>query len=369
MRLSVPPASSLSTLRTAKRPAALRMRSSAQRMAKSSAMLAAVFSAVLATLAPPFVPGVAEAHPLAPALLEVREQAHDRVEVLWRTTTLRPITATADPILPAGCRTLDGPVTDSDRRSITSRWLLDCGDGLIGKTFGASGLAESGINVLVRVELADGRKLQQLFGAEGASFTITRRTPALAIAGDYLRLGIDHILGGIDHLLFIACLLLLASSWRRLLATVTAFTAGHTVTLSLAVLGFVRFPAMLIEVAIALSIAVLAAELARGDTGRPSLLRRRPWAAAVAFGLLHGFGFAGALTEIGLPAGDIPLALAAFNGGIEIGQLLFVAALLFLGYLLRPLTAWAPPRLATLPAYAAGSLAAFWTIERASVLF
>lgn len=189
----------------------------------------------------------------------------------------------------------------------------------------------------------------------------------MSVARSYLGLGIEHLLTGLDHVLFVIGLVLLVSSWRSLIATVTSFTLGHSVTLTLATLEVVSVPTLVFELAIAFSILVLGAELAREEPGE-TWLRRRPWAMAFGFGLLHGLGFAGALSEIGLPAADIPLALFSFNVGIELGQLLIVAplalAIAFAGERLRAL----PAPLLRVPAYVIGSLAAYWCIERAALL-
>jgi hydrogenase/urease accessory protein HupE len=181
----------------------------------------------------------------------------------------------------------------------------------------------------------------------------------------YLTLGVEHILTGPDHLLFVFGLLLLVSTSRLLVQTITAFTLGHSLTLSAAALQFANVPSRPVEVLIALSVLTLAVELAR-DVERPTMLRRFPWAMAVGFGLLHGFGFAGALADVGLPAGDVPLALVSFNGGIEIGQLAFVGAVLTAGMLCRR---WLPAisgRSTRVAVYAMGMLSAFWCFERAA---
>jgi hydrogenase/urease accessory protein HupE len=179
----------------------------------------------------------------------------------------------------------------------------------------------------------------------------------------YVRLGIEHILTGPDHLLFVFGLLLLVSASRLLVQTITAFTLGHSVTLSAAALHLASVPSRPIEVLIAASVLTLAVELAR-DAGRPTLLRRFPWAMAVTFGLLHGFGFAGALAEAGLPPDDIPLALVSFNGGIEIGQLAFVGAVLAAGALAARWLPAATIRSTRFAVYAMGMLSAFWCFER-----
>ena len=166
-----------------------------------------------------------------------------------------------------------------------------------------------------------------------ASFTIKAAAGAGEVAITYLRLGIEHILGGIDHLLFVLALVILVREWRRVAITVTAFTIAHSITLAAATLGFVNVPARPVEATIALSIVLVAVEIVNARRGRPSLTARWPWLVAFAFGLLHGFGFAGALSEVGLPQHAIPLALLFFNLGVEVGQLAFVALVMALAWL------------------------------------
>ena len=245
----------------------------------------------------------------------------------------QPTGAEIAPELPERCVPAERPRVETDEQSVTVRWTARCGaEGIVGARFGVRGLAETGTNALLRVALRDGRRVQAVLHAGAPSLVVPERASALGVFRDYLRLGALHIATGFDHLLFVFGLVLLASSARRLLWTVTAFTAGHSVTLSLAALGVVRFPSAPIEVAIAATILVLALELARRGRARRAnrVLRRRPWAVAFAFGLLHGFGFAGALAEIGLPQEEIPVALFSFNVGIELGQLAFVALVLAL---------------------------------------
>jgi hydrogenase/urease accessory protein HupE len=312
----------------------------------------------------------AAAHPLAPSLLEVRERSPGRIEVFWKTPTLRPTGVEVRPELPEGCAASTDPVPGGSASAATLRWSADCGEsGLVGRRFRVSGLAESRTQALLRLELADGRRLQAVLRGDAPAFVVPERERPLRVAGDYLGLGFRHILGGLDHLLFVLGLILLVRNRRILVWTVTAFTVGHSVTLSLAVLGFLGLPSRLVEVAIAVSILVLAVELARGEDAPPSPLRRRPWAMAALFGLLHGFGFAGALVEVGLPAQEIPLALLFFNLGIEVGQLVFVAGVLLAQWFLRPLAARGPRWLARVPAYGIGSFAAWWCFERAAVYF
>jgi hydrogenase/urease accessory protein HupE len=305
----------------------------------------------------------ATAHRLAPSLLELRELGAGRVSVHWRTPLLQPSGVDLRPRLPDHCERATGVSVERDATGASVRWSEECGaPGLVGARIGIAGLAESRTAALVRVELADGRRVQAVLDGERATLTIEARARPLAVLKDYVGLGLGHILTGPDHLLFVLGLVLLVSGGRALILTVTAFTAGHSATLSLAVLGFVSFPTRPIEIGIAASILVLAVELTR--EGAASRLRRSPWLMALGFGLLHGLGFAGALAEAGLPGDEIPLALLGFNVGIELGQLLFVAAVLVVRAALRPLL-WAGPRwLAHVPVYAIGSLGAFWCFER-----
>jgi hypothetical protein len=181
-------------------------------------------------------------------------------------------------------------------------------------------------------------------------------------------LGAEHIWGGIDHLMFVFGLLLLigvGAGWR-LIGTITAFTLGHSITLSLVTLGFLSYSVPLVEFTIALSIFILALDLARGDKG--GLFRRYPWWLAGGFGLLHGMGFAGALAEVGLPQGSVPLALLFFNIGIELGQIAFILLLLGAWQLVkRPLSGW-QQQLLPVPVYVLGGLSAMWCIERGLLL-
>ena len=306
----------------------------------------------------------AGAHGLDPALLSLRETAPGTFAVEWRSSALRLPGADVQPVLPASCRrtAVESPEMDGDR--VILRWTIACDTpGMAGATIGVTDLAEAKINALVRIERVSGPVLETILGPRTPTLVVPEVFTRAQLLRDYVVLGVHHILSGPDHLLFVFGLVLLAGTGRRLVQTVTAFTLGHSISLSAAALRIAQVPSKPIEVLIALSVLLLAAELA--DDGRPrSLLRRWPALAAAAFGLLHGFGFAGALIEAGLPAGDVPLALLAFNVGIEIGQLAFVAAVLLVGAVaerIRPGIRTHAPRPAV---YAMGVLAAFWTFER-----
>jgi hypothetical protein len=314
--------------------------------------------------------GAARAHPLAPSLLDVRLEAEGRAAVLFKTPALRPAGSDVQPLLPDHCRPLGDSQLAEEGSAVLVRMQLDCGArGLVGARVGVSGLADSRTNALVRVELPGGFVQRGVVHGAEPTLEVQGEPTAWQTARDYVALGFEHILGGFDHLLFVTGLIVLVTSARMLIETVTAFTLGHSVTLSLAALGFVRAPTGAIEVAIAASIVWLGVEIVQQAAGRAAVGPwRRPRTLAAGFGLLHGFGFAGALAEVGLPQGDIPLALASFNAGIEGGQLCFVAALVALhaaaGRLGLPAPAWGTRTLA----YAIGSLASFWMFQRAAAL-
>jgi len=254
-----------------------------------------------------------------------------------------------------------------------ARWTATCEGGLEGGTLQIAGLERTSTDVLIRFDFADGVTGTHRLTPTDTSFVVPEQPDRLEVVRTYFSFGVEHILGGIDHLLFVLALLLLVKGWRRIVATVTAFTLAHSITLVGATLGWVHMPGPPIEAAIALSIAFVAAEILHSRQGRPGLTERYPWIVAFTFGLLHGFGFAGALAEVGLPQNEIPVALFFFNIGVEVGQLLFVAAVFATFWLIRRLTqriavpqvTWA----SALPAYAIGSLAIFWVLQRTAAFF
>lgn len=306
----------------------------------------------------------ASAHPLAPALLDVHEHDDHVADVTWKIPVLRPTGESLVPILPANCRPLEAPELARDDTRLVQRWRVTCPTGWVGETIAMRGLATATTAALIRVTSADGHVVTALLSSEHPSFTVPARPTAVTVLREYLVLGVEHLLTGLDHLLFVLALVFLVRRGRPLVTTITAFTLGHSLTLSLAVLGIVALPVAPIEAAITGSIVVLAAELAAARKGRAGALSRRPWIAALAFGLLHGFGFAGALAAIGVPAGEIPLALLAFNVGIELGQLAVVALVLAALAIARRTALGVPHWLRLAPAYGIGSVAALWFFER-----
>lgn len=330
-------------------------------MSRAASILVAAGVLLCASAAP--------AHRLAPSLLELVEGEPGRFDVTWKTPREQPAGSDLRPVLPEACRALTESVPSLEGTGVVLRFPVDCGEaGIEGARLGVAGLAASGSNALVRVALRDGRRIQAVLHADQPELVIDAQPGTLQVGRQYARLGCLHILGGLDHLLFVFGLLLLAATPRRLVATVTCFTLGHSVTLSLAALGYVAFPSAWTELLIAFTLVALALELARPPSPRPDWIRRAPWAMAAGFGLLHGLGFAGALAEVGLPAGEIPAALLAFNLGIEAGQLAFIAGVLLAYRALAGFLRHAPPQLLRAPIHAMGGLAVYWSLDRAAAL-
>jgi hydrogenase/urease accessory protein HupE len=307
-------------------------------------------------------------HALQPGYLALRPIDTDIYAVTWKVPGVagRPMAITAQ--LPEKCdpRTPGQPIWDG--AAYLARWTATCPGGLVGGTIAIEGLSATQTDVLLRIQRPDGTEQTARLTPTSPSFVVEAVTGTFDVAGTYLALGIEHILLGIDHLLFVLALLILVTGWRRLVWTITAFTAAHSITLAAATLGFVRVAPGPVEAVIALSIVFVAMEIVHTRQGRPGVTESRPWIVAFAFGLLHGFGFAGALARIGLPENDIPIALLFFNVGVEAGQLLFVAAVLTVIASWRRFEAPWPQWGWRVPVYAIGSLAAYWTIDRVANL-
>lgn len=307
----------------------------------------------------------ASAHPLAPALLQLQETTPAHYEVLWRTSVTRTQQQDVSPQLPADCIATSEPlITTEDGDAVVARWNVGCDTALTGRPITVQGLAQSGINVIVHIAGREG-VIDTLLSPDQPGFEVPRPAAQRPVFVAYLQLGIEHLLTGLDHLLFVAGLLLLVRGVRRLLLTITAFTLGHSLTLALASLGLIQVHQPLAELGIAISILVLAVEISRPAGSPTSALVRWPWLMAAAFGLLHGLGFAAALMDVGLPQGQIPLALLAFNTGIELGQLLAVSLLLAAAWACRQ--QWKTPSKTVGragPAYLIGTLAAYWCWDR-----
>jgi len=313
------------------------------------------------------VPLAASAHESRPAYLAINETAPGHFSILWRTPVLAGMRLPIVLKLPDHVKNLKDPVVSELSDSLVERRRVDAGpNGLAGHRIEFAGLQLTITDVLVRVQMRDGSVSTTLVRPSRPWIEISAAPELLSVAEAYILHGIEHILFGFDHLLFVLALILIVRSRRVLLWTITAFTIAHSITLSLATLGVVHVPGPPVEAMIALSILLLANEIVRLQHGQISLTSRWPWIVAFSFGLLHGFGFASALTDIGLPQGDIPLALFSFNVGVEIGQLIFIGVVL--GALICIRRVRVPPRIrhAAVPVttYAIGITAAFWFIER-----
>jgi hydrogenase/urease accessory protein HupE len=320
-----------------------------------------------------WLPFAAEAHEIRPGYLEVRQVEAETFDVLWKVPARGEYRLRLHARLPKECQ--GAPNQGSFvGGAFVERWRAQCPGGLVGRTIDIEGLSATRTDVLARIEWSDGTTQAVRLTPEQTSFVAKTAPGSLEVSKTYFVLGVEHILLGIDHLLFVLGLLFLVGNWKRLVATVTAFTVAHSITLAAATLGLVHVAQAPVEATIALSIMFVAAEIIHGGHGTPHLATRAPWLVAFVFGLLHGFGFAGALQEIGLPQKDVPLALLLFNIGVEAGQLMFIAAFVGAFSIMTRLVRrpgshdhgpWLSETLIRTPvAYAIGSLAAFWTVQR-----
>ena len=306
----------------------------------------------------------ARAHEVRPAYLELKEVAPDEFDVLWKTPIRGEARLALEPEFSAATADLGRRIRRDTGNAAVETWRMRATVPLRGTTVRIAGLQATITDVLVRVEFADGATWVARLTPGAPAGTVPRSVSAFEVSGVYTRLGIEHILTGIDHLLFVLALIILTRGGWKLVKTVTAFTLSHSVTLTAATLGWVHIPQRPVEAVIALSIVFVAAEIIRGRQGRIGIAARAPWVVAFAFGLLHGLGFAGGLAEAGLPTGHIPLALLFFSIGVETGHFLFIGAVVALAAAARRLP-WTAPRWAPLvPPYAIGAVAMFWVIQR-----
>ncbi|MDH4182371.1 MAG: HupE/UreJ family protein [Betaproteobacteria bacterium] len=327
-------------------------------------LLAALAIAVVAV-------GAAHPHELQPGFLELRESGPDRYDVLWKLPSLgeaSDVRMPLAPVFPERCRQIGTARTERAGTAWLFAAQLECKGGLAGQALAIEGLEAFTTDVLVRVQHADGGVETHVLKPIQASVTLRAAGDTRRGAGAYLYLGVEHILLGVDHLLFVLGLLLIVRDRWMLLKTVTAFTIAHSITLAVATFGVAKVPAAPLNAAIALSILFLGPEIVRCWRGQTSFTIRHPWVVAFAFGLLHGFGFASGLAQLGLPKGEIPLALLLFNVGVELGQLAFVLTILLLERSFRVLEMHWPRIVERLPGYLVGTLGAFWTIQRVAIL-
>jgi hydrogenase/urease accessory protein HupE len=305
------------------------------------------------------------AHELRPAYLELRETAPDTFDAVWK------VPAAGDNLrlglyvrLPESCVNLSEPLGRFSGGAYLERWRVKARNGLAGERIIIDGLASTMTDVLVRMERLNGATQVTRLTPDSPSFVVEASPGHWQVMRTYLGLGVEHILTGIDHLLFVLALIIITRGGWKLVQTVTAFTISHSLTLTAATLGFVHLPQRPVEAIIALSIVFVAAEILHTGEGRQGLTARAPWIVAFTFGLLHGLGFAGGLSEAGLPQGHIPLALLFFSLGVETGHFLFVGVVLALLAQARRTKLSAPQWVQLVPPYAIGGLAMFWVIQR-----
>ena len=312
--------------------------------------------------------GTAGAHALQPGYLSIEALNHEVFRIFWRKPDVRGRPMPIEVSLPARCEPRVAVPVRFDGQAWSSGWIATCNGGLAGGDIAIPGLDATETDVLVRLDTGDGVVSTHRLTPTQHTFTVPQKPDGGEILVSYGSLGIEHILEGWDHLLFVFCLLLLISNRWRLLGAITAFTIAHSITLVGATLGWLALPSPPVEAVIALSILFLASEILAKRQGELRLSQRAPWMVTFAFGLLHGFGFAGALAEIGLPPRDVPLALLAFNLGVEAGQLIFVGAIIAVFYASQKLAGESLSRhhglLQMSSAYVIGGLSAFWLVER-----
>ncbi|WP_293459390.1 HupE/UreJ family protein [Phenylobacterium sp.] len=331
--------------------------------AKVLAALAGFVALLVAVIALP-----AAAHEVRPALIQITESAPGDYEVVWKQPVVGDMAIHLVPHLSSGAIDKQPTAETSAPGFLIRSWRVRGGAPLDGQTVTIEGLHLTVTDVLMRVTTADGKTISDVIRPAEPTRKLALSGPKGLGVPAYLKLGVEHILTGVDHLMFVLGLLLLVGPNWRLLKAITAFTVAHSITLGLAALGIVNVTPAIVEALVALSIVFVACELARPADKPPTLAHRHPWVVAFSFGLLHGLAFAGALREVGLPKGAEVEALFLFNVGVEIGQLMFIAVALAVMAGLRRLAARAPDGMVALaratPTYVIGGFAAFWLIER-----
>ncbi|ULR47114.1 HupE/UreJ family protein [Rhizobium sp. K102] len=325
-------------------------------MTRLGALLAVVIPVLLATSG--------MAHEIRPAYLDMRETAPDEFVVVWKVPAQGDMRLALYASLPKRCIEKAEPARSIVDGAYLERRTVVCAGGLRGGEIGINGLKSTMTEALVRIEYENGDTEVVRLMPDAPSFTAAGAQTSLEFAQTYFLLGVDHILSGLDHLLFVLALMLLIRDRWMLVKTITAFTIAHSITLAGASLGYFSLPQKPVEATIALSIAFVASELIKMKRGERRLSESYPWVVAFAFGLLHGFGFAGALMEIGLPQSDVPMSLLTFNLGVEAGQLIFVAAALVVLRAAGALSTIPPAPARQFGAYVIGTAAMLWLVSR-----
>ena len=305
------------------------------------------------------------AHTVRPAYLEVSSIGENSYHVKWKVPIEEKIRLTVIPHFPKNCKTdKNSFYRVEDKDIILSYWILSCEETLLGQEISIDNIEKDQVDVLFYFNQNSQSYFKKIDAKNSVAKIDESRTTSTVI-NEYTFLGIKHILVGYDHLLFILGLLFIVLQWKMLIKTITAFTVAHSITLGFSVLGYVFVEIKFIEALIALSIMILAIEIIYAHYGKFGLLTKYPWAVSFFFGLIHGFGFASVLMELGLPQSHLALALLFFNIGIEVGQLLFIAVLISLYFILKKLFQEEELlRGKIFLVYVMGSMAAYWLIER-----
>jgi hypothetical protein len=311
--------------------------------------------------------GQALAHEVRPGYLELRELAADNYDVLWKVPAKGDKRLGLYVRLPDNCQGGE-PATRFVGGAYIERWRTECEGGLNGREIAIDGLSGTRTDVLARVQRLDGGSQTIRLTPHAAVFRVSGTASTWDLVKSYTALGIEHILLGVDHLLFVLGLLWIVRGPWMLVKTITAFTVAHSITLAAATFGWIGAPVRLVEAAIALSIVFVAVEAVKVARGEGGLAARHPWVVAFGFGLLHGLGFASALAQLGIPPSEVPLALLFFNVGVEIGQLGFILVVLTAIRSLRRLRLDPPHWSRGAAVYLVGTLAAFWFVERTAAM-
>lgn len=312
-------------------------------------------------MAAAFSPLPANAHEVRPALLELTETQPGEYDVLWKQPVTDGKTLRLTPLLPAQCQAGEERINRFAGNVVAQRWQVICP--LDTGRIKIDGLERSLTDVFVRIVMLDGGQRNQVLRPDAAIWDLETPASGLSGIGEYLLIGAEHMLFGFDHLLFVLGLTLLVAK-RQIIAVITSFTIAHSITLALTVFDVIALRSAPVELLIAASIVLLAVENIRKKQGKETLAARRPWLIAFVIGLIHGLGFAGALSDIGLPIGDEALALALFNIGLELGQIAFVGLILLILALLRHIGSAIDDAARITAIYFIGAIGCYWCLDR-----
>ncbi len=303
---------------------------------------------------------------IRPAFLELTQKSETSYKVLWKKPSQGEAKKSSklEPLFPESAQVIGMKKISHTGSAILESYVIEEAKALINQPIRIEGLEATSSDVLVRIHYLDGATEFIRVLPENPSFALSHKSGFYNMASTYFILGVEHILEGYDHLLFVLALLLLVGNIRVLIWTITAFTVAHTITLMLASLDMIHLSSRAVEATIALSIIFVAAEAVYAMRGRIHLSKKYPWLIAFGFGLIHGLGFAEALKEIGLPQNEIVPSMIFFNVGVEVGQLLFVFAVLVLTWILKFFITQHAYVYKTVVAYAIGIIATFWFLER-----